>query len=325
MSRPDAIQIQSIHHRYTDAKKSAGKGSAVKPALDRVDFSVQEGEVFGLLGPNGGGKTTLFKILSTLLPPTSGTAVIAGHDLLKEQAEIRKNIGVVFQSPSLDNKLTVKENLIHQGHLYGLSGSELSGRVSDLLDRMALADRAGDRAEILSGGLKRRVEIAKGLLHRPKILLMDEPSTGLDPGARKDLWDQIAELAEGGMTVCVTTHLMEEAEKCARLAILNEGSVVALGTPAALKSEIGGDVLSIETDRPEEVARKIESSLGLPAKVVDETVHIEKDHGPETLAAIVKAFSGDIRSISLSKPSLEDVFIRKTGHKFWKNSAEAAR
>lgn len=325
MSRPEAIQIQSLHHRYPAAKKSAGKGSAAKPALERVDFSVKEGEVFGLLGPNGGGKTTLFKILSTLLSPTSGTAVIAGYDLLKEQADIRKNIGVVFQSPSLDNKLTVKENLIHQGHLYGLTGSDLSGRVSDLLGRLALADRAGDRAEILSGGLKRRVEIAKGLLHRPKILLMDEPSTGLDPGARKDLWDQIAELAGGGMTVCVTTHLMEEAEKCDRLAILNEGSVVAIGTPAALKSEIGGDVLSIETDRPEELARKIEASLGLSAKVVDETVHIEKDHGPETLAAIVKAFSGDIRSISLSKPSLEDVFIRKTGHKFWKSSAEAAR
>ncbi len=289
-----------------------------KPALDGVSFSVRRGEIFGLLGPNGGGKTTLFKILSTLLVPSSGRASLFGQDVLAASDAVRKKIGVVFQSPSLDAKLTVKENLVHQGHLYGLSGKPLESKIQETLAALALSDRRDDRVEILSGGLKRRAEIAKGLLHNPELLLMDEPSTGLDPGARKDLWDLLAELKKSGMTICVTTHLMEEAEKCDRLAILSEGKLVALDRPETLKEEIGGDVIWIQSERAEELARKIKSDLGVDARAIEGAVRVEKERGHEFLPQLATRYAADIQSLTLAKPSLEDVFIRKTGHRFWK-------
>lgn len=289
------------------------------PALDRVSFSVERGEVFGLLGPNGGGKTTLFKILSTLMNASSGRAFLFGSDIAAEPDAVRRKIGVVFQAPSLDIKLTVFENLMHQGHLYGLSGRTLEVKIEELLKRLALLERRDDRVEILSGGLKRRVEIAKGLLHSPELLLMDEPSTGLDPGARKDLWDHIAELKRGGMTICVTTHLMEEADKCDRIAILSEGKLVALERPQALKDEIGGDVIAIQSKDPEALAQRIKTDLKMDVRVIDGAIRLEKERGHEFLPQLAGRYSSDILSISLSKPSLEDVFIRKTGHRFWKS------
>ena len=237
----NAIEVAALGHDYGSRR-----------ALDGVTFSVASGQIFGLLGPNGGGKTTLFRILSTLMAPTDGSARVLGLDTVKQSPEVRRKIGVVFQSPSLDGKLTASENLKHQGHLYGLVGAELEERRVKMLRRVGVEDRRNERVDRLSGGLRRRVELAKGMLHQPEVLLLDEPSTGLDPGARRDLWLYLKEIREqDGVTSLVTTHLMEEAERCDRVAILDHGKLVALGTPDELRAEIGGDVVTLGTADPE--------------------------------------------------------------------------
>lgn len=216
---PIPIELQGLTHNY-----------GTRLALNQLSFTVSPAEIFGLLGPNGSGKTTLFRILSTLMIPTGGLARIQGFDVAREATRIRQHIGIVFQARSLDLKLTVQENLRHQGHLYGLSRGKLKSRIFEVLGRVGLRDRAKDPVETLSGGMQRRVELAKGLIHSPAVLLLDEPTTGLDPGARLDLWQYLRMLRdEEGVTVLVTTHLMEEAEYCDRLAILSEGKLVALG------------------------------------------------------------------------------------------------
>jgi ABC-2 type transport system ATP-binding protein len=301
------ISVRDIVHRYDN-----------RTALNGVSFDVQPAELFGLLGPNGSGKTTLFRILSTLMVPVAGQAIILGHDAARDPSRLRREIGVVFQAQSIDLKLTAAENLQHQGRLYGLHGPGLKRRVREILQRVGLSDRAKDKAETFSGGMQRRLELAKGLLHGPQVLLLDEPTTGLDPGARRDLWQYLRLLRdEEHVTVLVTTHLMEEAERCDRLAILNEGKVVALGTPAELKQEIGGDVIVLETSTPESVAAKIHAYFAIQARVVGEQVRIEKDHGHRFVTDLVEAFPGEIDAVSIAKPSLEDVFIRRTGHRFW--------
>lgn len=273
-----------------------------------MTFAVASGEVFGLLGPNGGGKTTLFRILSTALDPTSGTARVGGVDV--RDAAVRRKIGVVFQSPALDKKLTVSENLLHHGHLYGVGGRALRDRIGEMLGRFGLADRAGDRVETLSGGLQRRVEIAKGLLPRPEVLLLDEPSTGLDPGARRDLWEQLRGLE--GVTVLLTTHLLEEAEKCGRLGILHRGKLVALGAPHALRSEIGGDVVTVRSADPAALAEGIRARFGVEPQIVDGTVRLSRERGHELVGPIAEAFPGRVESVTVAKPSLEDVFHART-------------
>ena len=282
-----------------------------RTALDNVSFGVRRGELFGLLGPNGGGKTTLFRILCTLLQPHAGTVTLAGKPI------DRHLIGVVFQSPSLDKKLTVRENLVHQGHIYGWSGAALVGRITELLERFRLEDRAGDRVEKLSGGLRRRVELAKGLLHKPALLLLDEPSTGLDPRARRELGEYLEELtAKDGVTVLLTTHIMEEAERCHRLAILDQGKLVALDSPASLKAAVGGDVISVSAKVPESLRSQVTAKFGVAAHVVDGRVRIERLRGHEFIPQLVEAFPGEIESVSVGKPTLEDVFIHLTGHRF---------
>src|SRR5437764_856438 len=262
------ISVRDLVHRYDD-----------RAALNGVSFDVRPAELFGLLGPNGSGKTTLFRILSTLMVPVAGQAIILGHDAAKEPSQLRREIGVVFQAQSVDLKLTASENLQHQGHLYGLHGSALRSRIKEILERVRLADRARDRAETFSGGMQRRLELAKGLLHGPRVLLLDEPTTGLDPGARRDLWQYLRILRDQEqVTVLVTTHLMEEAEHCDRLAILNEGKLVALGTPAELKHEIGGDVILLDTRDPESLATRIRTHFSVEARVVDSRIHIEHDN-----------------------------------------------
>jgi ABC-2 type transport system ATP-binding protein len=288
-----------------------------RTALNGVSFEVREGEIFGLLGPNGGGKTTLFRLLCTLLPFQQGTASVAGHDVATSPAAVRRAIGVTFQSPSLDGKLTVGENLRAQGQLYGLFGTELKQRIARLSERLGLAERLKDKAETLSGGLKRRVEIGKGLMHDPQVLLLDEPSTGLDPGARHDLWRLLAELRDGGMTILVTTHLMEEAERCDRLAILNRGEIVALGTPDELRESIGGDCLTVRSSNPQWLAEQLSEGFHVDARVVAGAVRVEGQHDSTLLSQVVEAFPGLVASISLGKPTLEDVFIARTGHRFW--------
>jgi len=307
------IRIERLRHRYDTQRQ----------ALDDVSFDVRPAEILGLLGPNGSGKTTLFRILSTLMLPTAGRAVIMGHDAGSEPNQVRREIGVVFQAASVDAKLTAAENLRHQGHLYGLNGGTLTRRIAEMLGRVGLADRARDRVETLSGGQQRRVELAKGLMHHPSVLLLDEPSTGLDPGARRDLWLYLKMLRDQEhVTVVVTTHLMEEAEHCDRLAILNEGKLVALGTPAELKSEIGGEVIVMEARNPESLARRIAERFG-PCNVIDGKVRLEREHGHRFVTDVVEAFPGEIDSISVSKPTLEDVFIDRTGHRFWTGAENA--
>ena len=213
MSAEPAVLIDRVSHRYGN-----------REALRSVSFEVRAAEIFALLGPNGGGKTTLFRILSTSFAPTGGRAEVFGHDLVTQSAQVRQQMGVVFQAPSLDKKLSAAENLWHHGHLYGLRGQPLRQQMTEMLGRVGLSDRARDRVEKLSGGMQRRVEVAKGLLHRPRLLLMDEPSTGLDPGARRDLWDYLKESRERDrLTILLTTHLMGEAEQCDRVAILHRG------------------------------------------------------------------------------------------------------
>ena len=236
---------------------------------------------------------------------------------------VRQHIGVVFQAPSLDKKLTVAENLMHQGHLYGLSGRRLRERQDEMLRRLALTDRRNEMVEKLSGGLRRRVELAKGMLHRPRLLLLDEPSTGLDPGARSDLWDYLQQIRrDDGVTVVLTTHLLEEADKADRIAILNQGSLVALDTPDALRATVGGDSITIQTDDPEAMVRGIESRFGVAASVLSGAVRLEQSDGHQWIARLVEAFPGRIDAITLGKPTLEDVFIDRTGHRFWREREE---
>jgi len=313
-----AVEVQALRHRYGD-----------REALKGISFTVSRGEIFGLLGPNGGGKTTLFRILSTLTIPSEGRAVLFGSVLDRSPSqetlqEIRRRIGVVFQAFSLDKDLTVLENLRHQGHLYGLSGAALKARIEELLERFRLSDRARDRVKTLSGGLCRRVELAKGLLHRPALLLLDEPATGLDPGARYDLWEYLESLRkQESVTVLATSHILEEAERCDRIGILSRGELVALDTPGALKAIIGGDILSIETTAPEQLARGIRDKLGENATVVDASVRLERPEAHRFIPSLIETFAGQITAVTVGKPTLEDVFIHLTGHRFWDEERDA--
>ncbi len=287
-------------------------------AVSGVTFSVPPGEIFGVLGPNGGGKTTLFKILSTLLAPTRGTARIFEHDLPRDAAQVRRHLGVVFQRPSLDPKLTVQENLTHHGWLYGMHGAQLRARSEDVLRRFRLVDRARDLVETLSGGLQRRTELAKALMPRPEILLLDEPSTGLDPGARRDFIHDLGHLRrEEGTTVLLTTHILDEAERCDRLGVMDDGRLVALGTPGELKAKLGGDIVVIHADAPETLRQRIQERFGHSAALIDGNLRLELPDGHEFVRAVVAAFGPAIETVSFGKPTLEDVFIHLTGHRLW--------
>ena len=279
--------------------------------------------MLALLGPNGSGKTTLFRILSTALVPTEGTVVVLGADVVRQPHLVRRALGVVFQAPSLDRKLTAAENLRHQGRLYGLRGRELEVRIAAALRSVSVADRAHERVERLSGGLARRVELAKGLLHKPELLLLDEPTTGLDPAARREFWSLLGVVrAETGTTVVITTHLMDEGERGDRVAVLDAGALVALGAPADLEAEIGGDVITVATSDPERLAACIAERLGQSATVVDRAVRIERARGHELVPLLVEHFPGQVKGITLGKPTLDDVFVRRTGRHLEHGMAE---
>jgi ABC-2 type transport system ATP-binding protein len=309
-----AIEVSRVFHHYGRRR-----------ALDDLSLAIEPGEIFSFLGPNGGGKTTLFRLLSTLIPIQEGNIRILGYDVRRESRVVRAAIGVVFQAPSLDKKLSVAENVRHQGRLYGMHGRLLAQRQAEMLARLGLADRANELCESLSGGLRRRVELAKGMLHRPRLLLLDEPSTGLDPGARSDLWSYLRELRdEHGVTIVLTTHLLEEADKADRIAILHQGSLVALDTPDALRATVGGDSITIQTAEPARLAAAIRERFGCETAVLDEHVRLEQPDGHLWVARLVEAFPGQIDSVTLGKPTLEDVFIDRTGHRFWQQAAGGA-
>lgn len=288
-------------------------------ALANVTFSISQGEVFGVLGPNGSGKTTLFKILSTLIPVDQAAVNILGHELGNGAQRVRQYLGVVFQRPSLDLKLTVTENLQHHGHLYGLQGKTLKQRIQDALDQFELTDRGYERVETLSGGLQRRAELAKATLHKPKLLLLDEPSTGLDPGARRNYTAYLASLQE--TTVVLTTHILEDAEACDRVGILNEGKLVAIGTPNELKGRVSGDIVIIDSPVSEQLAPKINQRFGYTATSIEGLLRIECHNGHEFVRDVVAAFPTEIRSVRFGKPTLEDVFIKLTGRRFEENGS----
>ena len=304
-----AVDIRDVSDAYGD-----------RIALDALELRIESGELFGLLGPNGGGKSTLFRLLSTLAPLQSGEASIFGVDLRRDAARIRGDIGVVFQSPSVDRKLTVAENVACAGALFGLSGAALKTARDEVLRELGLSDRARDRAETLSGGLRRRVELAQALLHRPRLLLLDEPSTGLDPGARLDLWNYLRRLRdEHGMTIVLTTHLLEEAEKADRLALLDRGRLVALDTPAALRASLGGDAVTIRTLDLESFAARLRQRWQVDARVVDGCVRFESNEAARWIGRILAEYPTVVESMTLGKPTLEDVFVARTGRRFWQD------
>jgi len=311
MTTPLVVEARDLKRFYGD-----------RAALAGVSFDVRAGEIFGFLGPNGGGKTTLLRVLATLLPPSSGSATVFGLDVARDPNAVRRRIGVVFQSKHVDGKLTAAENLRHHGHLYGLRGGELTDRIQQSLTRFGLLDRAKDLVETFSGGLRRRLELAKGLLHQPGLLLLDEPTTGLDPGARRDLWDYLGRLrGQDNLTVVLSTHLLDEAERCDRLAILHQGQIVSTGSPDALKSEIGGEVILVETPDPDLILAQLKQRFAVEAAVVGGKVRFEHARGHEFIPQLVEAFPGEIQSAMVSKPTLEDVFLHRTGHQFWEETA----
>ncbi len=298
------IRTDTLVHRYDS-----------RCALNDLSLEIAASERFALLGPNGGGKTTLFRILATLLVPTSGRAEVGGLDVVDHPAAVRRLLGVVFQAPGLDGKLTVAENLRYQGALYGLDRKDTATRAAAMLERVGVADRAGERVEKLSGGLRRRVELAKGLLHSPQVLLLDEPTTGLDPGARRDVWTYLRSL--DGVTCLVTTHLMDEAERCDRVGILDEGRLVAVGRPADLKAELGGETVTVGTHDVAGLAADLGKQFDVAAETVGDTVRFQHDDAAALVPRIASAFGERIQSVALGRPTLEDVFVARTGHRFW--------
>ncbi len=283
-------------------------------AVDGVDLEVKRGEIFGLLGPNGAGKTTTINMLTTLLKPSSGEAYVNGFDVSTQAAGVRQSVGLVFQEPSIDTLLTARENLVLHGRLYGVPPKDVAARVDELLKLVELDARADDRTRTFSGGMKRRLEIARGLLHRPTVLFLDEPTLGLDPQAREHIWTYLRELRRDyGTTILLTTHYMEEADQlCDRVAIIDHGKIVALDTPRALKDSIGGDVVRLRIAKPD---LDTLAKLAFVDKVeaVGNEVHLTIQDAPANLAKLIQA-AGEVEGVEVRRPTLEDVFIKFTGH-----------
>jgi len=300
-----SIVCDDVHHRYGD-----------REALRGVNLTIRSGEIFALLGPNGSGKTTLFRLLSTLVPVQRGRIEVAGLNVASDTLAVRGRIGIVFQSPSLDKKLTVDENIACQAALYGLSGAALNARRDEVLRQMKLTDRRSDYCEKLSGGLKRRVELAKGMLHQPTVMLLDEPSTGLDPSARLDLWQSLRAMADAGITVVLTTHLLEEADKADRVAIMFEGQVIADGTPQSLRSEMGDGLITISSADLDGIEVILRDEMGLETQRASNQVRIRCEGAPAWVPKIADRLGDSVHSISVGRPGLEDVFIAKTGYQF---------
>jgi ABC-2 type transport system ATP-binding protein len=299
------IAIEQVSHRYRE-----------RSALVDLNLGIRAGSLVGLLGPNGSGKSTLLGLLATRLALQSGKVSILGLDLATQVAGIRGRLGVVFQRPSLDRRLTVRENLYYGGQMYGLTGNPLSQRIGQVLTQFRLDDRRDSVVETLSGGLARRVELAKGLLHRPEVILLDEPSTGLDPAARRDLWNALSDLRAQGVTTLVSTHLASEGEQCDEVHILHQGKLVASGAPSSLQQSVGQDMLAIQAVDPGEFLAVLRSEFQLAPQVHGSQLRIECPSGADFMAQLLQRHRQQILSLTLSRPSLEDVFFSKTGQMF---------
>ena len=310
-----AVRVSGLTKTYGDVEAVRG-----------IDFEVAEGEVFGFLGPNGAGKTTTIKILCTLAHPTSGRAEVAGHDVFEERNEVRRNIGLVFQEPTLDGYLTAEQNLRFHGELYGVPRAQLRARMDEVLTMVGLYERRADLVQTYSGGMRRRLEIARGLLHSPHVLFLDEPTIGLDPQTRASIWDYIAELRRREqITVFVTTHYMDEAEHCDRIAIMNEGQIAVIDTPDALKSGIGSDRVQIRTSDDQAAITALRNVFGIEAAIHEELVTFAVPGGAEFVPRLFAELEVPVETVTVTRPSLDDVFMTYTGTTIRDAEARAGR
>jgi ABC-2 type transport system ATP-binding protein len=297
------IQVEQLTKKYGDIT-----------AVDDISFDVEEGSIFGFLGPNGAGKTTTINVLCTLLSPTSGKAFIAGHDCMREPSEVRKAIGIVFQDTTLDKDLTAYENLIFHAYLYDVPKSEMKERVEGVLKFAELFDRRNDLVKKFSGGMKRRLEVARGLIHQPRVLFLDEPTLGLDPQSRNNLWESITKLPKSrNVTIFMTTHYMEEAEVCDRIAIIDNGKIIVIGTPEELKKTIGGDVVSLSTTDNVNVKSDIERLFNLSVSEKGNDLYMTCSRGDTCIPELIRTLGDKVTSVRVQRPSLNDVFLKLTG------------
>lgn len=310
------MNIIEAHHLRKEYKKLTAVGD--------VSFVVGKKEIFGFLGPNGAGKSTTIKMLATLIRPTAGTALIGGYDTVKQPNQVRQSIGMVFQEATLDERLTAAENLRFHGLLYNVEGRSLGRRMDEVLEMVELSDRKNDLVKTFSGGMKRRLEIARGLIHYPGVLFLDEPTVGLDPQTRNRIWSFIHHLREReNITIFMTTHYMDEAENCDRIAIIDHGAIVTLDTPEKLKRMVGGDVITLSTRHQALVKSHIEEKFGLDVKESGETLQVEVPGGETFIPALAGDLGDRIQSIAMHKPTLDDVFLKLTGKAIRAESAGA--
>src|SRR5258708_10804098 len=298
------IKVRGLVKKYGDLE-----------AVKGIDLDVTAGEVFGFLGPNGAGKSTTISTLCTLLKPTSGEVEVAGLDVVRHPDAVRHRIGLIFQDPSLDDQLTARENLEFHGFIYGLPARVRRERISEVLQMVGLDDRAESQVRTFSGGMKRRLEIARGVMHHPEVLFLDEPTLGLDPQTRNHIWEYLHDLRNReGITLFMTTHYMDEAEFCDRIAIIDQGQIVALGSPDELKARVGGDVITISADDPEALAAEIDRAFGVATTMVSGSLRMEVADSSTFMPRLVRELSAPVKTLTLSRPSLDDVFIKLTGH-----------
>jgi ABC-2 type transport system ATP-binding protein len=302
-TRPPAVQVTGLVKKYGEIEAVRG-----------IDFEVARGETFGFLGPNGAGKSTTIKILCTLARPTAGGARVAGHDVVAERDAVRRNIGLVFQDTTLDNYLTGAQNLRFHAELYAVPAAAVAPRMHQVLDMVGLWDRRDSLVSTYSGGMQRRLEIARGLLHAPHVLFLDEPTVGLDPQTRSSIWEYINQLKQReDITIFLTTHYMDEAEHCDRIAIIDHGKIVAIDTPEALKASVGKDRVQIQTSDDAAAIRELAGLFGIEAAIHEGAVTFAVESGEQFVPQLFARLGVPIRSVSVSRPSLDDVFMSYTG------------
>jgi ABC-2 type transport system ATP-binding protein len=313
VTKETVIQASGLVKKYGDLEAVRG-----------IDLEVHSGEIFGFLGPNGAGKSTTISMLCTLLTPTAGTASVAGIDVARDPAAVRQRIGLVFQDPSLDDQLTGRENLEFHAFIYSVPAAERKKRIDEMLELLQLSDRAASQVRTYSGGMKRRLEIARGMLHQPQILFLDEPTLGLDPQTRKSIWTHLNELrGKKGVTIFMTTHYMDEAEYCDRIAIIDRGRIVALGTPDELKAKVGGDVVTITSSQTDAAAHEIEEKLGVTPSRDNGALRMEVPDGKKFVPRLVRELTVPVDTVTLRRPSLDDVFLKLTGRAIREEEAGA--
>ena len=299
----NVIQVENLTRKFKNLT-----------AVDDISFDVKKGEIFGFLGPNGAGKTTTINMLCTLLLPTSGKASVNGFDVVSQTDDVRSSIGLVFQEPTLDEYLTAEENLLFHSYAYAIPREERAERLEGMLRMVELWDRRKDKIQTYSGGMRRRLEIARGLLHEPEVLFLDEPTIGLDPQTRRKIWDYIHELQkQTNLTIFLTTQYMDEAENCHRISIIDHGKIIALDTPDKLKDAIGGDIITIQTKDNEAAVKGIQERYKLAASIEGESISFSISNGAMFLPEFVKTFPGELTSVNLRRPTLDDVFLKLTG------------